>query len=78
MLKVDGKSADKREILKDKEWRPFKQTFVVYAKLMLEDFEIETYTGKVVGKAGDYLVMGPRGNKWVQEKDQFEKKFEIL
>jgi len=78
MNKIDGKHANKREILKDKNWKPFKQTFIVYAKQMWEDFEVETEHGVLKGMKGDYLVMGPQGNKWPLSKKTFDLIYEKL
>lgn len=78
MLKIDGKHANKKEILKDKQWQPYKQTFIVYAKKMGDEFEVETMNGLSYGKGGDFLVMGPQGNKWVLTEEMFKQLYEKL
>lgn len=76
MVRVNGKVADKKAVLKDKGYHPYRQAWIVFAKVMDEDFEVETDTGLLVGKRGDYLVWGPRGNKWPADKSMFEANFE--
>lgn len=78
MIKINGKQANKKEILKDKNWQPFKQCFIVYAKQMSEDFDVETATGILSGKKGDWLVMGPQGNKWPITGEMFKRLYEKL
>lgn len=78
MLKINGSITDKKEILKDRHWKPYEQRFIVYAMLIEEDFELDTPTGTVEGKKGDYVVMGPQGNKWVMPKVLFEKAYESI
>lgn len=78
MLKVDGKKQDKKQILKDPAWRPYKQCFVVYAKRMDDDFIVETEGGVLTGKKGDYLVWGSNGNRWPVSADRFNSMFEKL
>lgn len=78
MLKIDGSISDKTEILKDKRWQPFQQVFTVFAKKIDEDFEVDTPHGTVSGEKGDYLVMGPQGNKWIMKAALFEKTYQKL
>lgn len=78
MLKLDGKKQDKRLILKDSAWRPYKQTFVVYAKLISEDFTVDTEGGTLDGKKGDYLVWGSNGNRWPVSAARFQQMFEKI
>lgn len=78
MLKVDGRKQDKRQILKDHAWRPYKQCFVVYAKAMPEDFVVETEGGILAGKKGDFLVWGSNGNRWPVAADRFNNQFEKI
>lgn len=76
MLKIDGVTVDKTEILKDRRWQPFQQVFIVYAKKIDEDFEVDTPHGVIQGSRGDYLVMGPKGNKWIMPAALFETSYQ--
>lgn len=78
MLKVDGKKQDKRLILKDNAWRPYKQSLVVYAKIMTEDFVVETEGAVLEGKKGDFLVWGANGNRWPIAAARFNAMFEKI
>ena len=79
MLKIDGKPSDKRAIIKEKGWQPYRQSIIVFAKKITEECEVTTMSGKIQhGAEGDYLIIGQSGNKWVLKKDIFFKMYEPL
>ncbi|WP_372754011.1 PGDYG domain-containing protein [Mariniflexile sp.] len=42
-----------------------------------EPFEVETMEGTMKGKAGDWLMIGVKGEKYVCDKAIFEETYEI-
>ena len=59
-------------------WKSYtkKQGIVIKAKVMDEDFEVETMEGKMHGKKGDYLAVGVRGEEYIVKKNIFEEIYE--
>ena len=45
---------------------------------IMEDFEVETLEGIMQAKAGDYLVVGFKGEMWPIKKDIFEDTYEVI
>lgn len=45
---------------------------------MQEPFKVETLEGTLEGKAGDYLMVGIRGELYPCEKEIFEETYEII
>ena len=45
---------------------------------MQETFRVETLEGVVEGKAGDYLIVGVRGEMYPCAKDIFEETYDVL
>jgi hypothetical protein len=45
---------------------------------MQEPFKVETLEGVLEGKAGDYLMIGVRGEMYPCEKEIFEETYEIV
>lgn len=45
---------------------------------MKEPFEVETLEGTLKGKAGDYLMIGVRGEMYPCAKDIFDETYEII
>ncbi len=43
-----------------------------------EDFSVETLEGTLTAKAGDYLVVGVRGEMYAIAKDIFEETYDIV
>lgn len=45
---------------------------------MPEDFEVETMEGKINGKAGDFLMVGARGEMWPHDKEIFFEVYDFV
>jgi hypothetical protein len=45
---------------------------------MNEPFEVETMEGTLKGKAGDYLMIGVRGEMYPCDKEIFHETYEII
>lgn len=45
---------------------------------MNEAFEVETMEGTLKGKAGDYLMIGVRGEMYPCDKEIFHETYEII
>ena len=45
---------------------------------MQEPFQVETLEGTLQGKAGDYLMVGVRGELYPCEKEIFRETYEII
>ena len=45
---------------------------------MKESFEVETLEGTLKGKAGDYLMIGVKGEMYSCDKDIFDETYEIV
>ena len=50
---------------------------MVKAVEMKEDFEVQTLEGKMTGHAGDFLVIGVKGERYPVRKDIFEMTYEL-
>jgi len=57
-----------------------KKPIIVHAVQMHfpEGFKVTTLEGPVIGKPGDYLMIGVNGEKYPIAKDIFEKTYNIL
>jgi len=57
-----------------------KTSCVVYATQINfpEGFSVETGHGRAAGKPGDYLVIGPAGDKYPCDKDVFESTYDVV
>lgn len=55
-----------------------KKPIVVHAKKMDSDFRVTSPEGQVYGRAGDYLMYGVVGEKYVISKEVFDKSYNIL
>jgi len=45
---------------------------------IMEDFKVHTLEGVMQGKAGDYLMVGVRGELYVCDQDIFRETYELL
>lgn len=45
---------------------------------MAEPFKVETMEGVLEGKAGDYLMIGIKGEMYPCDKDIFEETYELV
>jgi len=53
-----------------------KKPIIVEAKQMDGDFSVHTLEGVMKGNAGDYLILGVRGEQYPCKKDIFEETYE--
>ena len=56
--------------------RYVKKPIPIQAKQMSEPFSVETKEGTMQGKAGDYLIIGIRGEQYPCDKGIFEESYE--
>lgn len=64
-----------------KGWKPAKKTAGVWAREVTPEespLSIQTLQGAEVGKEGDILTMGVRGEVWFQNKEKFNKKYTLV
>ena len=54
-----------------------KRPIVIQAEQQDKEFEVETLEGTMKGKAGDYLIIGIKGEKYPCDKEIFEASYEI-
>lgn len=55
--------------------RYVKKPIPIQAKQMGEPFSVETKEGTMQGKAGDYLIIGIRGEQYPCDKGIFEESY---
>lgn len=55
-----------------------KKPVIILAKQMREEFIVDTLEGKMNGKAGDYLVIGTRGEHYPVDKEIFEETYDAI
>ena len=60
------------------DWHIYRKTRTIRAKLMTEDFQVETLEGTMQGRAGDFLCEGSRGERWPIRREIFEATYEIV
>lgn len=61
------------------EWKKYrKRPIVIMAKRMRESFSVNTLEGKMVGNAGDFLIIGVQGEKYPCKKEVFMKTYEFV
>ena len=53
-----------------------KRPIPIQAKQINEVFSVETKEGTMTGKAGDYLIIGIRGEQYPCDKGIFEESYE--
>lgn len=62
-------------------WSQFKKyrkkLAIVHARQMNEPFEVKTPKGVMKGRAGDYLVIGTKGERYPVKKQIFEECYEL-
>ena len=54
-----------------------KKPMVIQAEQQDKAFEVETLEGASKGKAGDYLIIGIKGEKYPCNKEVFEASYEL-
>lgn len=63
-------------------WEPMlavrKKPVVVHATQLNMPFRVTTEEGVMAGRAGDYLMIGVRGEKYPIRKDIFEETYDII
>lgn len=63
--------------LRDKGFKPYrKKPIVIHARHMDEPFTTETMEGQLKGKAGDYLIVGVKGEHYPCDKKIFEETYD--
>lgn len=55
-----------------------KKPLIIQAKEMKEDFEVDTLEGLMQGKAGDFLIIGIKGERYPCAKDIFIQSYDLL
>jgi len=55
-----------------------KKPIPIQAMSISEPFVVDTLEGKHTGNAGDYLVIGVRGERYPVRKDIFEESYEAV
>ena len=61
------------------EWNAVKKLpIIVLAIHMTQDFEVETLEGTMMGKKGDYLLKGIKGELYPVKKEIFEASYEFV
>ena len=55
-----------------------KNPLIIQAKQMNEPFEVVTLEGKMTGKAGDYLIIGIKGERYPCDKTVFGLTYELM
>ena len=53
-----------------------KKPITIYAKQMDKPFELKTLEGTMMGKAGDYLIIGVKGEEYPCDKEIFELSYD--
>lgn len=65
--------------LPDFPWQSaIKKPIPIRVHQMEEDFSVETMEGTLTAKAGDYLVIGVRGEMYAIDQDIFEETYDIV
>ena len=59
-------------------FKPCKKIKPAMAVQMDEDFVVDTLEGTVKGLAGDYLMLGIKGERYPCRKDIFEESYEWI
>jgi len=63
-------------------WMPMyevrEKPIVVHATQLNFPFKVTTMEGELRGKVGDYLVIGVEGEKYLVDKDTFERTYDII
>ena len=55
-----------------------KKPVIIHATQMNGDFIVKTLEGEMLGKKGDYLIIGTHGEKYPCRKDIFEANYEVI
>ena len=55
-----------------------KKPIPIKAMQISEEFAVDTLEGRHTGKAGDYLVIGIRGERYPCDKSIFEESYEAV
>lgn len=56
--------------------RPCRKTAIAQAAKVDEPFTVQTMEGLMTGRAGDYLMIGVRGERYICEASIFEQTYE--
>lgn len=55
-----------------------KKPIPIKARQIREEFVVDTLEGRHTGKAGDYLIVGIRGERYPCDKSIFEESYEVI
>ncbi len=77
MKDIDPDKIDMNEFMKSAQTYK-KKPIPVKAKQMKTQFNVKSKEGWISGKAGDYLIIGIRGEPYPCDKDIFEESYEVV
>ncbi|MBO8161090.1 MAG: hypothetical protein H0Z24_05590 [Thermosipho sp. (in: Bacteria)] len=61
------------------DWKTYvKKPIPIKAIQMQTDFTVKTLEGTMIGKKGDYLICGVKGELYVCNKEIFEETYELV
>lgn len=72
---IDPDKLDLKDLMKDA-MRYVKKPIPVQARKMKNEFHVKTMEGWVVGKPGDYLIIGIRGEPYPCDAAIFEESYD--
>jgi len=73
VVKIEGILLD----VEDKAFKDYRKKPVVVQAIQIDKpFEVETLEGTMKGKAGDFLIIGIKGEKYPCDKEIFEQTYE--
>ncbi len=55
-----------------------KKPIPIHAIQVFDDFTVETLEGKMIGRSGDYLIRGIKGELYPCAKSIFEESYEAI
>lgn len=55
-----------------------KKPIVIQCAQIQEEFEVESMEGTVIGKKGDWLMIGVEGEKYICDDSIFKKTYELV
>jgi len=78
MIKIRMYSAEE-QLKKFSGWGVYvKKPIPIKAVQMPDEFEVETLEGPMQGKAGDYLLIGIKGEMYPCDREIFEETYQLI